>query len=949
MKWSFTLGFFLALLLSGMSLRAQVSCEYTLELIDTWGDGWNGAALTISINGVPTVYTLNNINDDGSFNSFNITISDGDQVVFAYTPGIFENEVIYNFIDPDGIIVFQAGPNPPVGSSVFSAVLNCPTCPVAPPSSVSVDDVRAFRATVSWTPSDPDGVYLIEYDTAGFTPGTGNVFPGTGSSAVLNDLQQHTAYEFYLSVACANGDTSTTIGPYSFMTLWAIDVGVIAVLTPQSQCGLTAMDTIEVILQNFGGTPQSLVPFNFSVNDVPGGVNQPLDGYFTGVLGTDSIFTIPFETTFDFSQPGEYVIKAWTDLAGDSDSSNDTTTIVIVNIPIVDEYPYFTNFEDWNGGWSVADYSLNSSWQFGQPAGIMINSAASGEYAWVTNLEGNYNNGELSYLISPCFDFSSLTEDPRISFSLYFDSEACCDEGWVESSIDGGETWTKVGAAGTGFNWYNDVSNNWWDGAAGFTGWVTAFNTLAGTAGEDDVRIRFVFSTDFSVVREGMGIDDIFISPPLADDLAALAVNHTSLLECGDEFDQVTMTITNLGTAPQTEFDVAYQINGGVPVIENVGALTIQPGQQGFYTFVTPFDSSDPDEYEILGWTSLSNELFPANDTARFEFATARSIPFAEDFEGGVLPIGWTTDDGFVNNGHSNTSFVISDNIWSFDQSFFVVTPAVGLVEEGDSLTFDYRYVNFSGNGIIPTVLGAGDSLQILISADCGVNYQPVFTIKNANHTPTNQMTNISLPLDDFAGNAIKVRFSAVWSEGDYWLDLDNINVKRCPASLDLTAEVFGASGEDIADGRATITAGAGLAPYTFLWSDGQTGATVSGLLPGVYTVTVADAVGCSDVIEVIVDIMVATEDLPGRISAVSLAPNPTSGVTTLSVQFAKPVDARIQLISLTGQILFETFSNNVSQADYQIDLGSYPDGLYFIRIIVGNEVKTLKLIRAGM
>lgn len=48
-------------------------------------------------------------------------------------------------------------------------------------------------------------------------------------------------------------------------------------------------------------------------------------------------------------------------------------------------------------------------------------------------------------------------------------------------------------------------------------------------------------------------------------------------------------------------------------------------------------------------------------------------------------------------------------------------------------------------------------------------------------------------------------------------------------------------------DGTATVTPLTGDAPYTYLWDDplAQTTATAIGLAPGVYTVTVTDAVGC--------------------------------------------------------------------------------------------------------
>lgn len=49
-----------------------------------------------------------------------------------------------------------------------------------------------------------------------------------------------------------------------------------------------------------------------------------------------------------------------------------------------------------------------------------------------------------------------------------------------------------------------------------------------------------------------------------------------------------------------------------------------------------------------------------------------------------------------------------------------------------------------------------------------------------------------------------------------------------------------------LCDGTATVTASLGTAPYTYLWTSGQTSPGTTGLCPGSYTCTITDASGCT-------------------------------------------------------------------------------------------------------
>ncbi|WP_460941225.1 SprB repeat-containing protein, partial [Spirosoma humi] len=69
----------------------------------------------------------------------------------------------------------------------------------------------------------------------------------------------------------------------------------------------------------------------------------------------------------------------------------------------------------------------------------------------------------------------------------------------------------------------------------------------------------------------------------------------------------------------------------------------------------------------------------------------------------------------------------------------------------------------------------------------------------------------------------------------------------RCTTPLAINLVVTAAQCGS-ATGQITATPSNGLAPYQYVWSNGQSGQTLSGLMAGVYSVTITDANGCTGV-----------------------------------------------------------------------------------------------------
>ena len=114
------------------------------------------------------------------------------------------------------------------------------------------------------------------------------------------------------------------------------------------------------------------------------------------------------------------------------------------------------------------------------------------------------------------------------------------------------------------------------------------------------------------------------------------------------------------------------------------------------------------------------------------------------------------------------------------------------------------------------------------------------------------------------------------------------------------------ATGVAIADGAITLKEIiGGTPPFNFLWSNGDTSQSVGGLLPGSYSLTIADAVGCNEVFEFEVDIMVSTGQTFRANFEATLYPNPIqqNPFAILSIYSINSQTATLKLFDASGRI----------------------------------------------
>lgn len=85
--------------------EVKACCNITIDMYDSWGDGWNGGFLEVSINGgAPTVHSVSNL--EGAYDQDVVTgYCDGDQIEITFTGGSFVTEVDYIISSPAGTLI----------------------------------------------------------------------------------------------------------------------------------------------------------------------------------------------------------------------------------------------------------------------------------------------------------------------------------------------------------------------------------------------------------------------------------------------------------------------------------------------------------------------------------------------------------------------------------------------------------------------------------------------------------------------------------------------------------------------------------------------------------------------------------------------------------------------------------------------------------------------------
>lgn len=609
----------------------------------------------------------------------------------------------------------------------------------------------------------------------------------------------------------SNGDNS-----YYEFTPYLIepyDMNAISIDAPFGDgCGL-GQETVTVSVSNVGLFTATGMTARFSVDG--GAYTSP--EVIPGSIAPGDTVSYTFIATANVAAMGQHDINVVLQVTGDNNNSNDSMSATLNNLVSVSSFPYEENFENGSGGWEVG--GTNASWERGFANNTTIIGAASGINAWVTGRTGPHNANEDSWVMSPCFDFSTLGPNPAISVNVWWESEFSWDGAVMQSSIDAGQTWQNVGAYGDPNNWYTDNSINslpgfqsegWTGEKAGNTGsdgWVNAQTKLnPSLIGEPKVLFRVAFGSDGSSNSDGFAFDDVTIaSAPILDlgpdqffcqgaQLDVGPANQNATIEWSTGASTPTITLQNFTGAPIIDSTVIVTVTNGLGLIER----------------------------DTINFSMTVPPLVQVNGVTKVDCYGESSGSIDITMVGGASPFTYTWDNGStVQDPGDLPAGTYSGNVTDINGCQATIPPIS--VPENSELIASETHLDASCFG--------DSTAEITANISGGVG--PYQVVWNTGQTGTPLM---NIP----AGS-----YSATITDDKGCETLIDATVTE-PDSLVLSADVVtDATCIDAADGSISIELAGGTSPYTFFWDHGDSSQVTEGLAPGSYSGYVLDSNNC--------------------------------------------------------------------------------------------------------
>ena len=366
------------------------SCIYTFNLEDSYGDGWNGAAIVVSFSGGSSQsITLSS----GATGTAQVEIPAGETMTLSWTSGSYDSETSFTISDACNVVVYS-GSGTQTGD--FYTV-QCQGSSCSAPTALAATDVENGSSTITWTAGGTETSWIIT-----LTPNVGNAIVATVTSPTytVTGMQPGDSYIVSVKADCGAGDESEAVTT-TVLCPALVDIALVDVYTNPSNCELSNV-IARITVKNMLESPISSFNAYYKVNS---GDTVQENVTLTTPLNEGDTYVYTFTTAPTFTAATN-TITAWVEIPSETATGNNQNTSGITRLTDVQAVPYVDAF----GSSSVNNWAIINA--NGDNTTFSVTGSAL-QYA------GSDESAANDWAISPCVEYT-----PNATYLFSFDYKA---------------------------------------------------------------------------------------------------------------------------------------------------------------------------------------------------------------------------------------------------------------------------------------------------------------------------------------------------------------------------------------------------------------------------------------------------------------------------------------------------------------------------------------------
>ena len=467
------------------------------------------------------------------------------------------------------------------------------------------------------------------------------------STYKLYPLQGYNSVRFrfvFTSDAAVNTD-GISMDDFVIEQIPDYEAELISITTPTNAYAIGAStDPITFLVKNNGAINLTNFTYQYTVN----GIFQTSSTHFGSIApGATAQITLP---GFIMSQVNSQICGKII-LLNDVDTTNNTACMNLIGITTYVP-TWADNFDLGNNGWYNENVSgVNANWELGQPNYGATSSSYSQPNSWDVNLLTPYADDANCRLYTPYFDLSGAVH-PKLEFWQNRNSETGWDGLRIEYKSGSDPNWYVLGVVNdsNAQNWYTDPALNssnlpGWEGNSG--GWIKCIYNLDSVNLGNIVQFRYVFTSDPSVVTDGVSIDNFMVSTIYTNDASLNSFVSPGAFVIQGTSTNVEVMLKNNGSLPLSGLTIKYVLNGGAPISYAWSGNLLT--DSSLLVSLAPFIPIAGNN-TITAYIEWASDLYHFNDTISLSMfgLVSSGLPYFTDFESG--PGGWLPNQSNLTN-----------------------------------------------------------------------------------------------------------------------------------------------------------------------------------------------------------------------------------------------------------------------------------------------------------